>query len=191
MLYNLLWSKYLVFGREPSSHLQFSSSKSVTFFLSQCRLPWWQFCLMTCRSNQGFMATGYITHYSLPVPLIPLFWLGWNKRKGLRGKAEKRREVKRWAGCRKLKRGNVVSECDWVTVSPSLWVWRCEQARNTVMGFSHRTQTRIIATIGKIETWLNRGLSSCYWWQKWMLCECGQSWTVKESSFVSKYLFRP
>lgn len=167
MLYNLLWSKHLTFGREPSSHLQFSSSKSVTFFCPSVDYRGGSFASWLAKVIRG--SWPLVIHYSLPVPLIPLFWLGWNKRKGLRGKVEKRRAEKRRVGCRKLKRGNLVSECNRVTVSPSRWVWRCEQGRNTVMGFSHRTQTWVIATIGKIETWLNRSLtrlSSCYCWQK-------------------------
>lgn len=39
----------------------------------QFRQPWLQLCPMTCKSNQKFMAGGCASHYSLPVPLIPLF----------------------------------------------------------------------------------------------------------------------
>lgn len=45
-----------------------------------------------------------------------------------------------------------------VTDSPSLWLWKLQERRNMVMGFSHPAQSWVIGTIGKIEIWLTRSL---------------------------------
>lgn len=54
-------------------------------------------------------------------------------------------------GHRKSKHGNLGLERNGVTVSPSLWVRRSEEERRTRSRFLVRTQTWVIAAIGKME----------------------------------------
>lgn len=101
------------------------------------------------RNWLGFMAIGCITHYSLPVTLIPSLCRGRRKQV----KREGRKEQRSREGHRKSKHGNLGLERNRVTVSPSLWVWRSEEKRRTRSWFLVRTQTWVIAAAGKMEIW--------------------------------------
>lgn len=69
-----------------------------------------------------------------------------------REKVEKSRAKKSREGHSKSKHGNLGLERNGVTVSPSLWVWRSEERRETRSWFLlSRTQTWVIAATGKME----------------------------------------